>query len=142
MSFEPVRQSVFVRCPVEHAFTVFTERIDGWWPASHRRLQGSRIALEPLGTGGTLVEHADGEALEIGFVTEWNPPASVTLGWRLGAPTGLATSVTISFAEREGGTLVEVVHSDGTPPLPDFPATAVLFTKAWAHVLAAFEEAA
>ena len=28
----PVRKSVVVDAPVEHAFRVFTERIGEWWP--------------------------------------------------------------------------------------------------------------
>ena len=31
---EPLRFSLDVECPVEHAFRVWTDRIDLWWPAS------------------------------------------------------------------------------------------------------------
>ena len=31
-SVEPVRKSVTVDAPVEHAFMVFTQRMGDWWP--------------------------------------------------------------------------------------------------------------
>ena len=47
---EPLKRSVRVRCPIDHAFAVFTDRIDLWWPSSHRMLSDSRL-------------HSDGEVL-------------------------------------------------------------------------------
>ena len=31
----PVRKSITVHATVEHAFRVFTEEFDSWWPRSH-----------------------------------------------------------------------------------------------------------
>jgi hypothetical protein len=31
----PVRKSITVSAAAEHAFRVFTEDFDGWWPRSH-----------------------------------------------------------------------------------------------------------
>ncbi len=142
MSRFEVRKDVFVRCPVAHAFRVFTERVDAWWPGSHRRLTGSRVVLEPLGPEGRLFETDGEKTLEIGFVADWSPPDSVQMGWRLGAPAPLSTVVTISFVAEGEGTRVRVVHVDGVPPLPDFGETARLFDRAWTHVLDAFAASA
>ena len=133
-----VRQEVFVRCSIEHAFEVFTRAVDGWWPPSHRRLTEGAVVLEPCGPGGVLREVAGDQALDIGFVTDWAPPQRIQLGWHLGAPAGFHTRVTITFTEQAEGTLVQVVHIDGDPPIPSWEKPARIFVSAWQHVLAAF----
>ena len=133
---EFVRRELLLSCPPEHAFAVFTERVDGWWPQSHRRREGSRIALEP-GTGGILAEHTDdGEALEIGRVVTWDPPNELRFTWRLGAPANAHSLVRVRFTTAAGKTQVEVLHTDSeAAPLPDFATTARIFGKAWTHLL-------
>ena len=32
---EPIRLTLELACSVEHAFTVWTSKIDSWWPADH-----------------------------------------------------------------------------------------------------------
>ncbi|MGC5022634.1 integrase core domain-containing protein [Micromonospora sp. DT47] len=46
---EPLRLSFDVDCSIEHAFTVWTARIDGWWLADHTVTgePGSIVVLEP-----------------------------------------------------------------------------------------------
>ncbi len=139
---DPVRKTVFVRCPASHAFVVFTERVDGWWPKSHRRLEDSRVALDPVGPEGLLQEVAGDRVLPIGFVTIWSPGHALGFGWNLGAPPGMSTRVDVRFFEEEGGTRVELVHTDGDPAIPDWGKTARIFTNAWEHVLAGFIAAA
>lgn len=139
---EAVRQEVRVRCPVGHAFAVFTERVDAWWPPSHRRLENSTLQLVPLGADGVLVEVGSGKTLPIGRVVTWEAPERLVLDWYLGAPAGLCSRVTLTFEDDGDSTVVRVVHVDGEPGLPDFGTTAVLFTRAWAHVLEAYARAA
>lgn len=135
----PVRHSVVVRCPVDHAFAVFTERVDLWWPPTHRRLSGSRLVLEPGPEGRLCEQGPDGTTLEIGRIITWDPPASLSFAWRLGAPADAPTSVRIAFVAQQDSTLVEVVHLEGPRPLPDWVATAQIFTRSWSHVLGAFQ---
>lgn len=135
-----VRHSVRVRCPVSHAFAVFTERVDAWWPPTHRRLRGSTLAMEP-GPGGQLVERGpDGTILQLGEITAWEPPGLIGFAWRLGAPPDAPTSVRVRFTPDADATLVEVVHVEGPRPLPDWARTATLFDAAWRHVLAALQD--
>lgn len=135
-----VRHSVRVRCPADHAFRVFTERVDQWWPPTHRRLPGGRLVLEP-GPQGRLTEQGpDGTALEIGRVTAWDPPRALGFAWRLGAPADAPTSVTVAFVPQDDATLVEVTHVEGPRPLPDWAGTAQIFVRAWGHVLGAFQQ--
>ncbi|MCB9692369.1 MAG: SRPBCC domain-containing protein [Alphaproteobacteria bacterium] len=133
---EPVRHDVFVRCPPSHAFRVFTERVDGWWPPSHTRRQG-RVLLEGSDVGAELVERSGDERLPIGRVTLWDPPHAVRFDWFLGARPPACTSVTASFEPDGDGTRVRIVHVDGTPGLPDWSGTARIFDRAWGHLLEA-----
>jgi uncharacterized protein YndB with AHSA1/START domain len=131
-----IRHEVFVRCPGPHAFEVFTERVDQWWPRSHRRLGSSRIQLGQ-GVGGRLEEHGEGRVLLLGEVLVWEPPVRVELSWALGAPSDAPTRVTVRFAEVPFGTRVRVEHVEGARPLPDWTVTSKIFDTAWQHVLAA-----
>ncbi len=138
---DAVRKTVFVKCPVDHAFVVFTERVDGWWPKSHRRLEDSRVELSPVGPEGLLQEVAGDRALPIGFVTVWEPGVRLGFGWHLGAPPGMSTRVDIHFHAEADGTRVELVHTDGDPAIPDWGKTARIFTNAWTHVLNSYASA-
>jgi uncharacterized protein YndB with AHSA1/START domain len=136
------RHAVTVRCPPDHAFAVFTERVDEWWPPTHRRLPGSRLFFVP-GAEGRLVERGpDSTELELGRVTAWEPPARIVLSWLLGAPPGGHTTVEIAFVADEAATRVEVVHREGPVPLPDWSRTVAIFERSWRHVLSSFQPAA
>jgi hypothetical protein len=135
-----VRHEVRVACPVDHAFAVFTERLDGWWPASHRTVPGAVMALEP-GEGGRVLERApDGAEVPLGVVLVWDPPLALSFTWRLGSPPGRFTRVDVRFTvEGPALTRVEVVHSEGDSGLgPQWPDRARRFAENWAQVLAAY----
>jgi uncharacterized protein YndB with AHSA1/START domain len=136
-----VRFSVDLRCPPAHAFQVFTDRVDGWWPQGHRRIPGSTLRCTP-GRGGALVERGpDGRELILGRVTEWAPPRAIAFEWLLGAPPEAPTSVTVSFEDLDAGTRVTVVHREGARPLPDWSRTVALFERGWNAVLTALQVA-
>ena len=56
-SSDAVRKTIRVRCPLEHAFRVWTEHIDRWWPKAHSR-SGDRSTMVYLEcwVGGRLYE--------------------------------------------------------------------------------------
>jgi hypothetical protein len=131
------RHAVDVRCPVDHAFAVFTERVDEWWPPTHRRLVGSRLFFDGQ---ARLVECGPhGTELELGRVTAWEPPTLIALSWFLGAPPGGHTTVEITFAAGSDATRVEVLHREGEVPLPDWNRTVAIFERSWRHVLSSFQ---
>lgn len=136
---EPVEKTVRVRCSVPHAFRVFTERIDLWWPSGHRRDPGSVIFLE-AGEGGRFGERLPGgEERVLGVVLEWDPPERLVYSWWPGA-IDAPTRVEVRFLE-EGtdATRVEVRHSVGDSELGDlWPERAALFARAWGAVLPAY----
>lgn len=137
---DAIRKQVRVRCSVEHAFEVFTRRVDDWWPRGHRRFDDSVLRLEG-GVEGRLVEVSrSGEEHELGGVLAWEPPHLLRFAWRLGAPPQAPTLATIRFTEEGELTLVAVEHVEGPHALPDWTATSALFARGWTHVLAALAD--
>jgi uncharacterized protein YndB with AHSA1/START domain len=139
----PVRHEVQVGCPVDHAFEVFTARVDAWWPVAHRTRPGAVLTLEGR-VGGRLLERGpDGTEAPLGTILVWDPPRAVGFTWRLGAPPGRFTRVDVRFvAEGEARTRVEVVHVEGDSGLgAQWPERARRFDENWGQVLAAYVRA-
>jgi uncharacterized protein YndB with AHSA1/START domain len=135
---EPVRKVVRVECGVEHAFDVFTSRIDLWWPRSHRRFEDSVMLLEPA-VGGRFAERTPaGEEVRMGEVVRCEPPHAISYTWYPGAIKD-PTTVDVHFLDNGDHTVVEVTHSEGHSGLGDaWPQRARAFAKNWAAVLAAY----
>ena len=109
---EPVRKSVVVEAPVEHAFRVFTERIGEWWPVKTHSVheeQAETAVLEPR-LGGAVYELWPGGREEWGTITVWEPPRRLTCTWHPGHGLEEATEVEVRFNPRDGSTLVELEH--------------------------------
>lgn len=134
----PVERTIRVRCPVEHAFRVFTRRIDAWWPAGHRRFAGSTLTLEAT-PGGRFYERApSGDEALLGEVLTVDPPHHITYTWRPGAITA-PTEVEIRFTADGDATRVDVTHREGPAAMGErWPERAALFARAWSHVLPAY----
>jgi uncharacterized protein YndB with AHSA1/START domain len=112
MGTEPLRIRFTVDCPAAHAFRVWTARIAAWWPADHTvsGLPGLDVVLEP-GVGGRIFERTpDGVEHDWGEVTVWEPPRRLAYLWHLRRDRADATDVEITFAERDGTTLVTIEH--------------------------------
>ena len=112
-----VRTSVTVEVPREHAFAVFTERFDTWWPRSHYNGPGelAEAVLEPRAGGRWYSRGTDGWVGEWGSVLAWEPPARLVLGWQLDADfryaAELVTEVEVTFTELgPNRTMVELEH--------------------------------
>ncbi|MCV2491542.1 SRPBCC domain-containing protein [Geodermatophilus sp. YIM 151500] len=111
---EPLRLSFEVACPVEHAFTVWTEGIATWWPADHTASgdPGSRVVLEGR-PGGRIYERTpSGEEHEWGEVVLWQPPSALGYLWFLRTDRSDATDVTVRFtATGARATRVDIEHA-------------------------------
>ena len=72
-----VRHSIVVEAPPDRAFTVFTQRMQSWWPMESHRIGGKPITdlvTEPH-AGGRWYERAeDGSECDWGRVVAWEPP--------------------------------------------------------------------
>jgi uncharacterized protein YndB with AHSA1/START domain len=115
-----VRKSVLVNAPIAHAFKVFTERLDTWWPRTHHigKVEPFTAVLEPRAGGRWFERGADGSECEWGRVLEYSPPTRVAVSWHLGCDykydpdPSKASRVDVTFHdEGTGRTRVELVHS-------------------------------
>jgi uncharacterized protein YndB with AHSA1/START domain len=114
MTTAPVRASVTVRAPRDHAFRVFSERMADWWPVSTHSIEPDRImaAAMECRPGGRIVErHADGRELSWGVVRVWEPPARIVFSWNPTYEQRPETEVEVTFTElAHGATRVDLEH--------------------------------
>jgi uncharacterized protein YndB with AHSA1/START domain len=115
----PVKKSVTVGASVEHAFRVFTEGFDTWWPRSHS-IGGSplqRAVIEGKAGGRCYQQSVDGSECDWGRILVWEPPSRFVLAWLLTPQweyepdIAQASEVEIAFsAEPDGSTRVDLEH--------------------------------
>lgn len=131
-------RTIELDCSPEHAFDVFTEMIDLWWPRGHRKHREGTLRLDPS-PGGALIDRAsDGVEWTMGEVTAIEPPHRLDLDWYPGSPAA-PTAVEIRFARRDAGTVVTVTHRPLLETRSIWPQRVELFTKGWETVLPALK---
>ena len=81
----PVRKTITVNAPQEHAFRVFTDGMDRWWPREHHigNSPMERIILEPHEGGRCYTMQQDGTPCDWGSVLAWEPPSRFVFAWRI-----------------------------------------------------------
>ena len=137
----PIHKQITLRCSRAHAFRTWVERIDLWWPSGHRSMAGSTMRMDGVEGGQLVEEGVEGQRFVFGQVLRWDPPSGMTLAWYPGTGLEHPTEVEVRFIEvGEAQTRVEVEHREAAP-LEDgvWPKRAVLYTRAWTHVLDALE---
>src|SRR5215210_852392 len=110
---EPIRLTFDVLCPTDHAFDVWTRRIDRWWPADHTASgePNTSVLLEPRAGGRIFERTAAGIEHDWGEITIWDPPRSLGYLWHLRRDRADATEVEIRFIDRGNATTrVEIEH--------------------------------
>ncbi|MGH8959258.1 MAG: SRPBCC domain-containing protein [Acidimicrobiia bacterium] len=109
---EPVRKTVTVNTSIEHAFTVFTERVGEWWPVKSHSVheEGAISAGMETREGGAIFEVWQ-EGREVwGEITTWDPPHRLVFTWHPGLELAETTEVEVRFASRGNLTVVELEH--------------------------------
>jgi hypothetical protein len=108
----PLKFSFDVDCSAEHAFSVWTSRIDTWWPSDHTVSGKAELVVLQSGVGGRIFERtSDGVEHDWGEVTLWNPPTQLAYLWHLGADRMAATEVEVRFvAQGTATTRIEIEH--------------------------------
>lgn len=116
---DSVRREIVVRTTPEHAFRLFTEGMDRWWPRSHHigASPMKRIVLEPRTGGRWYSICEDNSICHCGQVVAWDPPARLVIGWQITAAwqydASFLTEVEVTFtAQGAGETLVVLEHRD------------------------------
>lgn len=114
-----VLKSITVKAPPEHAFRVFTEDMDSWWPRTHHigKSPMKKILIEGKPGGRCYTEQTDGTDCDWGKVLVWDPPRRLVFAWQIthewGYEPDLARSseVEVRFTPEPGGsTRVDLEH--------------------------------
>lgn len=114
-----VRRQVVVKAPVEHAFTVFTQRFGDFKPREHTLLSApiAETVFEPR-VGGHIYDRAeDGSICRWARILAYEPPTRVVFSWDI-SPTwqletdpDLTSEVEVRFvAEGPDRTRVDLEH--------------------------------
>lgn len=79
----PVRQSVVVEAPIEHAFKVFTEQFGSFKPSEHNMLAVpiAETVFEPRVGGHVYDRGIDGSECRWARVLAYEPPNRLLLSW-------------------------------------------------------------
>jgi uncharacterized protein YndB with AHSA1/START domain len=111
---EPLRLSLDVACPPEHAFAIWTERASLWWPPTHKTGDdpAAEVIFEPRPGGRVFERTRAGVEIDWGEVTAWEPPRRLAYLWHIRADRADATDVEIRFVDKgDGTTRVEIEHA-------------------------------
>jgi len=115
----PVKKSITVKASVEHAFKVFTDGFDSWWPRSHHIGQQAMVkaVIETRAGGRCFGREADGTECDWGRVLTWEPPNRFVLAWQIDPKwqyepdLNKASEVEVRFTPEAGGlTRVDLEH--------------------------------
>ncbi|MEQ1900550.1 MAG: SRPBCC domain-containing protein [Devosia sp.] len=130
-------RTISLDCDIDHAFRVFTERVDLWWPRGHRRNRDATLRFER----DWLIERApDGSEWAMADVTAMEPPRRLALDWYPGSPNA-PTSVELQFTSKGDGTEVTVTHRALTAETRSiWPQRVTRFIDGWDSVLPALQQ--
>lgn len=138
---EALVHEVTLQCSVAHAFKVFTQHVDLWWPPGHRKFANSTLHHDQS-QGGRLIERGpNGEEFTFADILRIDPPHQMILAWHPGKITA-PTQTTVTFRPAgDGQTTVRVLHEEANAALgAAWPARAAMFDKGWTAILAALKE--
>ena len=144
-----VNKSVTVKAGVEHAFKVFTEGFDTWWPRSHHigKKPLQKAVIEPRVGGRCFGREADGTEFQWGTVLAWEPPNRLVIAWHIGPSfqttdlnPAASSEVEITFTAEAGMTRVDLEHRRLERHGADFEKlrTAVAGPGGWGGLLQVF----
>jgi len=117
VTIAPVRKTVHVKAPIEHAFEVFTSGLTRWWPNNHGigKKPIQKVLMEPR-LGGRWIEIAeDGTETSAATIILWEPPHRFVMVWQVSAQwkpdITMKSEVDVRFvAEGREMTRVELLH--------------------------------
>ena len=113
----PVKKTITVAASQAHAFDVFVNGIDRWWPKAHNIGEGPvlKIVIEPRKGGRWYSHHENGSEVVNGHVLSWEPSDRLVLSWEISAQwkpaPGVRSEIELTFtAEGPKTTRVELLH--------------------------------
>jgi hypothetical protein len=124
------------------AFELFTQKISAWWPPDRRHTQDPTSRIFLLESGRFYEQTRDGHEVELGCVRSWELPNRILLDFFIATGPEKPTEVEITFAAKEGGTQVTVVHRAKPSSEDLWLERAPRYDRSWDVVLAALSRAA
>jgi uncharacterized protein YndB with AHSA1/START domain len=113
----PVSKTLTVAASQAHAFEVFTNGIDRWWPKGHGIGTAPLVKsfIEPRKGGRWYTTHEDGTEAVVGHMLVWEPPSRIVFSWEINAQwkpdSTMGSEVEVRFiAEGPKTTRVELLH--------------------------------
>ena len=139
-----LRKSIAIACPAEHAFRVFTERMNDWWPfEGHSIFDGDAAIVWESQVGGRVYERSSGGEEGLwGTIVSWDPPHSFAMTWHPGRGEETAQELAVSFTEEGGRTRVDLVHTGWERVGADAAERMSSYDGGWGTVLDLFADAA
>ena len=117
IAIAPVHKTLVVNAAQAHAFEVFINGIDRWWPKTHGIGSApiKKQIIEPRQGGRWYSTHEDGSEATSGHVQVWDPPHRVVFSWEISAQwkpdPKVASEVEVRFiADGASRTRVELEH--------------------------------
>lgn len=119
IAIAPVRKTIVVEANQAHAFDVFTNGLDRWWPKDHHigATPVVKELLEPREGGRWYTTHEDGSEVITGHMLVWDPPRRIVLTWEINGQwkhesnRAYASEIEVQFiAETPDRTRVELEH--------------------------------
>jgi uncharacterized protein YndB with AHSA1/START domain len=132
---EILTRTISLNCGVEHAFEVFTDKVDLWWARGHRKHPDGtlRLARDVLNDRGP-----DGTEWTMAAIAEIDPPSLLRLDWYPGSP-GAPTAVEVRFSGDGDRTEIIVTHRPLLETKSIWPQRVELFERGWSTVLPALK---
>lgn len=116
-TIEPIQKRLLVNAPQQHAFDVFVNQIDSWWPRGHHigKAPLKQSIIEGKLNGRWYATHEDGSESNTGVVRVWDPPRRIVLTWQITATwqfdPNFETEVEVNFtADGPSKTWVDFEH--------------------------------
>jgi uncharacterized protein YndB with AHSA1/START domain len=132
---EILTRTISLNCGIEHAFEVFTDKVDLWWPRGHRKHRDGTLRL----AGDVLIDRGpDGTEWTMAAIAEIDPPSLLRLDWYPGSP-GAPTAVEVRFSGDGDRTEIIVTHRPLLETKSIWPQRVELFERGWSTVLPALK---
>ena len=114
-----IQKELLVDASQKTAFTVFTQKMDLWWPRTHHigKSPMTEMVLEPGPNGRWYSKHEDGSEASVGKILTWDPHALLVLAWQINGDfvfdPALITEVEVQFiAEGPDLTRIKFEHKN------------------------------
>jgi uncharacterized protein YndB with AHSA1/START domain len=134
----PVVKTVVVRRRPEDAFSLFTQKLDAWWPLQKFSAapNASSCTFEARIGGRVFERAADGVETDWGRVEAWEPPRRLVFSWTVGtASADEAQRIEVIFTPVAEGTRVQLTHSGWEKLGARAEAMRNAFDNGWALIL-------